>query len=58
MGRVKHFNRCDLSGFYRVKGKGSDLLIKLKYKNIMKKVGESGGKWGKNCTFAKRNSYI
>lgn len=57
-GRAKHFNRCDLSGFYRVKGKDGDLLIKLKYKNITKKVGESGGKWGKNCTFATRNSCI
>ena len=55
---VKHFKRCDLSGFYRVKGKDGDLLIKLKYKNITKKVGESGGKWGKNCTFATRNSCI
>lgn len=40
------------------KGKDFRLLIKLKQKNIIKKVGESGGKWGKNCTFAKCNSVI
>jgi len=55
---IKCVGRSGIYPFCWVKGKDYIMLTKLKLKNIIKKVGESGGKWGKNCTFAKCNPVI